>query len=65
MILQKITLTHIYHIFCSNWDISSNHIINLESGREIEALQIRRSINISTIRKLSFMNGDTHAIFFK
>ena len=57
--------THIYHIFCSNWEVSSNQIINLGSGPEIEALQIRRSITTSTISKLSFVNADIHKIFLK
>ena len=65
-ISQTIILTHIYHIFCSNWGVCSNQIINLVSGPEIEALQIRRSITTSTIiSKLSFMNADTHKIFLK
>ena len=62
---QTITLTHIYHIFCSNWDVSTNQIFHLGSGPEIEALQIRRSNTTFSISKLSFMNGDTHIIFLQ
>ena len=58
-------MTHIYHIFFSNWDVTSNQIINLGPGPETQALQIRRSITTSTISKLSFMNADTHIIFLK
>ena len=64
-ISQTITLTHIYYIFCINWDISSNQIINLGSGPEIHTLQIRNSITTSTISKLSFMNADIHIILLK
>ena len=62
---QRIVLTHIYNIFSSNWNVSSNQIIKVESGPEIEALQIRRWITTSTISKLSFMNADTRIIFVK
>ena len=51
--------------FLHNWDVSSNQIINLGSGPEIEDLQICRSITTSIISKLSFMNADTHIIFLK
>ena len=64
-ISQTIILTQIYHILCSNWDVTSNQIINLRSSPEIQALQIRRLITTSTISKLSFMNADTHIIFLK
>ena len=51
--------------FLHNWDVSSNQIINLGSGPEIEDLQICRSITTSIISKLSFMNAGTHIIFLK
>ena len=59
-ISQTIILTHVYLIFCSNWDVCSKQIINLGSGSEIKALQFCRRITTFTITKLSFMNADTH-----